>query len=374
MEYVGLDSSTVSFWAFCERTWDDSWIGMKILYVITSGKLGGAQRYVAALANDQKRRGNDVRVVCGVDGNWLEGELEMSLERVPLKRSWNVRQSAYKRALKDVFSEFVPDIVHFHSSHAMLGLDVVKKFPEVRSLITIHGLSLYHQKGLGTYIYRRFLRKAVRLADHVSFVCKADRRVLLEEGRLHNKVTSVVYPGISELTYLSRGEARKQLGLNRSDRVVGMIGRFATQKNQQLLIDAFLRLDKEDLKLVLIGTGQAPEAHDDRVLIVQGGPELLSAFDVFVNSALYEGFPYVLLEAGLAGLSVVATDVGGVSELVEDGVTGLLSSFDSNKMASKICTAFEHPEFGLALRQRVEEDFSCERMLEAMNEVYKKTA
>lgn len=347
---------------------------MKILYVITSGKLGGAQRYVAALANDQRKRGNEVRVLCGVDGNWLEGELELSLERVPLKRSWNLRQSAYKRALKEVLSEFAPDIVHFHSSHAMLGLDVVKKFPEVRSLITIHGLSLYHQKGLGTYLYRRFLRKAVRLADHVSFVCKADRQVLLEEGRLHNKVTSVVYPGVSELDLLSRGDARAKLGLNDSDRVVGMIGRFAKQKNQQLLIDAFSRLDDEDLKLVLIGTGEVPEVDDDRVLIAQGGPELLRAFDVFVNSALYEGFPYVLLEAGIAGLSVVAMDVGGVAELIDDGVSGVLGSFDPERMAGNICDAFDHLEYGAALKQRVDTVFTRNRMLDAMSDVYKKTA
>jgi glycosyltransferase involved in cell wall biosynthesis len=89
---------------------------------------------------------------------------------------------------------------------------------------------------------------------------------------------------------------------------------------------------------------------------------------------LYEGFPYVLLEAGLAGLPVVATDVGGVSELVEDGVSGLLSSFESDEMAIHIRAAFEYSEFGAALRERVEEDFSRERMLDAMNEVYKKTA
>jgi glycosyltransferase involved in cell wall biosynthesis len=256
----------------------------------------------------------------------------------------------------------------------MLGLSVVKEFPNIRSIITIHGLSLYHQKGLGTYLYRRFLRKAVRFADHVSFVCEADRRVLLEEGRLHNKVTSVVYPGSGEIAFLSRNEARKRLGLNVSDRVVGMIGRFAKQKNQQLLLDTFSRLDNENLRLVLIGTGQAPDIDDDRVVLAQGGPELLLAFDVFVNSALYEGFPYVLLEAGMAGLPVVATDVGGVSELLENGVTGLLSSFESDEMAVQIRAAFEHPEFGDNLRQRVKEVFTRECMLDAMNEVYKKTA
>ncbi|MDG1950703.1 MAG: glycosyltransferase, partial [bacterium] len=82
---------------------------MKILYVITTGKLGGAQRYVAALANDQKHRGNEVRVLAGNDGDWLEKQLKVSLERVPLKRSWDLRQGAYKKALKDVLDTFQPD-------------------------------------------------------------------------------------------------------------------------------------------------------------------------------------------------------------------------------------------------------------------------
>jgi glycosyltransferase involved in cell wall biosynthesis len=76
----------------------------------------------------------------------------------------------------------------------------------------------------------------------------------------------------------------------------------------------------------------------------------------------------------MAGLPVVATDVGGVSELLENGVTGLLSSFESDEMAVQIRAAFEHPEFGDNLRQRVKEVFTRECMLDAMNEVYKKTA
>lgn len=356
---------------------------MKILFVITSAAVGGAQRHLAALANDQHRRGNEVRVFAGTDGDWLEEILDVPLERFPLQRTWNPFLSSYKKAMCKVLKEFQPDLVHFHSSHTMLALPLLKDFPKVKGLITIHGLSFYQQSGLKSFLYRWWLRRCVVQADHVHFECYADRDVLLQDVNLPQDKVSVVYSGVDSVELLSREKARQTLSFTNEDIVIGGLGRNAEQKNQRLLLNAFKRLNHPSAKLCLIGHGPLRAELElqakslgiaEKVLFVEGNASLLPAFDVFVNTSWYEGMPFVVIEAGYAGLPVVATDVGGVAEVIEHNASGYLTSFDTLDVVEGIAYALTHPEIGQKLQVRIKERFSEKQLVEGMHEVFKKTA
>ncbi|MDG1950464.1 MAG: glycosyltransferase family 4 protein, partial [bacterium] len=117
-----------------------------------------------------------------------------------------------------------------------------------------------------------------------------------------------------------------------------------------------------------------PDVTDDRVVLTEGGPGVLPAFDVFVNTSLYEGFPYVLLEAGSAGIPVVATSVGGVPELINDGETGYLVRMSPESVSAGIERALQGAGVERVLKDRVGSVFTMERLTQGMNDVYKKTA
>jgi glycosyltransferase involved in cell wall biosynthesis len=103
--------------------------------------------------------------------------------------------------------------------------------------------------------------------------------------------------------------------------------------------------------------------------------DLLSVYDIFVLPSLSEGMPLALLEAMAAGVPAVATRVGGVSEVIENGKTGLLvPPGDSRALADGIATLLENPalatELGEAARQVAVSRFSLERMVRAYQDIY----
>jgi len=121
------------------------------------------------------------------------------------------------------------------------------------------------------------------------------------------------------------------------------------QKAPDLLLKAFKLVEQEfdNIRLIYIGDGPLKSDLEEMLTdnILKGkvyflgeadGQELISAFDIFALPSLYEGMPYVLLEALSAGLPIIATRVGGVRELVEDGVNGYLALYDKVNFADKI--------------------------------------
>jgi len=135
-----------------------------------------------------------------------------------------------------------------------------------------------------------------------------------------------------------RTRARAVLGLEPADMVIGTVGNFTRKKNQQMLLNATALLTERmpNVRLVLVGTGPLEEnlrrlaarlGIDDRTIFTgsrQDVLELLPAFDVFCLSSQFEGLSIALVEAMATGVACVATSVGGIPEVIEDGESGLL--------------------------------------------------
>lgn len=147
----------------------------------------------------------------------------------------------------------------------------------------------------------------------------------------------------------ARAAARRLLGLEEDDLVVGTVGNFTVKKDQRSLLAAFAELDYPSARLVLVGTGpleqdlhgEAARLRVEERTVFTGSrgdvADLLPGFDVFALSSLHEGLPIALLEAMAAGLPVVATDVGGIHEALEDGRSGfLVPSADPSALASRL--------------------------------------
>jgi glycosyltransferase involved in cell wall biosynthesis len=145
---------------------------------------------------------------------------------------------------------------------------------------------------------------------------------------------------LNEIRLLSgdRTQARRALGLDRTDVVIGTVGNFTRKKNQQMLLHATALLAERipNVRLVLIGTGPLEEnlrrlavrlGIGDRTIFAGSRDdvlELLPGLDVFCLSSQFEGLSIALVEAMATGIACVATAVGGIPEVIEDGVSGLL--------------------------------------------------
>ena len=356
---------------------------MRILYVITKSQQGGAQRHVLDLATVFHRDGNLVTVVIGEKSGWLHDRLRevgISIEYVRLQATWNpLTFILYLFDLVRLLNILQPDVIHFHSSHTLIGTRIVRRwFPKMQSIVTVHGLNPSNK------LLEYYLRFTLATADQIICVCEYDRNLLAQKKMIALDRAQVIHNGIGTPHFLSPSDARSALNLSQDTFVFGTIARFSFQKNLALLIEAFALGESRSTKLCLIGSGDEEESLKqlvrdrkltDRVIFARGDVKYLNAFSCFVSSSCYEGFPYSLLEATMAHVPVVATKVGGVSELIEDQKTGrLVPSGDVRALAVAMHDAMEQSSltqaFATAAFDRVQSEFTHEVMIERIRSLY----
>lgn len=234
-------------------------------------------------------------------------------------------------------------------------------------------------------------RVALSLADRVIVVCEESRRHVYASSAKASKVATV-YNGVPDHVTLRQRvlETRRELGADDpSSILLGTIARLAPEKGLDCLLHAFSDVVRSEprVRLCIVGGGSLKEelktlAADlniaSKVMFVPWTPSYLdqiAAFDAFVLPSLCESFPFAIVEAMMAGKPVVASNVGGISEAVSEGETGLLvPPGDAPKLAERLLALAKSPE----LRQQMGEQgraaalgrFSDKTMIQRTEELY----
>jgi glycosyltransferase involved in cell wall biosynthesis len=290
-----------------------------------------------------------------------------------------------------------PQIVHSHRyKEHILGALAGRLSQHPLTIQTYHGLeeNLPGWAGLKMGLYNRINAAVSRsTADGIVGVSSGITRVL--EGRYPSADVRCIRNGIDVervVPTLARSMTRAQLGIGPDTYLIGTVGRLMPIKGFEYLIDAFARLARlagpKEKRLVIVGDGplraaleQCAERHGVSRAVTFLGTRtdvynLMAAFDVFVLSSLYEGVPMVLLEAMAIGVPIVASCVGGVPEILEDGKHALLVPA---KNAGALARGIETLALNSALRtgmagaarERVESRFSIEASAASVHEMYR---
>lgn len=316
---------------------------IRICHVITNLSVGGAQETVLALARGIQAD-HDVTVVAGPsERSWVSDALagvDVRVVNVPsLVRP--IRPLADVRALFSLwrtFKRLSPDVVHTHSSKAgVLGrIAAIAARVPVR-VHTIHGWSFHqYQPAVVQKGYRLLERVLAYRTSRLVAVSRPDIDKGIAAGIGRPETYVLIRSGIdlSRFQSAEREKARANIGVPAHAPIVGTVGRLSVQKDPLTLLHAFAGLHARDALLVFVGDGPLRAETEsaavragvaDRVRFMGARDDvagLLPGFDVFALSSRWEGLPRVVLEAMASGVPVVATDVDGVPEVVEDGVTG----------------------------------------------------
>jgi len=359
----------------------------RILYIVTLARWGGAQRYVFDLALAARERGHAVGVVS------QEGELTERLQAAGIETyivgafQRNIGIRSELSALREIFSivrAFKPDVVHVNSSKAAgLGGFAARMLGVPRIVFTAHGWAFNERRPWWQRVIIWLAHYAtVLLTDNTICVSRAIR----ENGRkmplVQNRFT-IIHHGVEAGVCLPREEARFLLAPHISFPTwIGAVAELHPNKQLDTLIEAFANIADHypDTTLMIIGGGNERVYLEDLIRIrglesrvrlrghVENASAYLSALDIFVLPSRTEALGYVLLEAGLAGLPVAASNVGGIPEIIEDGRTGMLvPSGDVNALEEALRAYLENPElrtrFSSALKEHIEMHFSKERMM-----------
>jgi glycosyltransferase involved in cell wall biosynthesis len=351
---------------------------MRIAFLITRmDSIGGAQIHMRDISLWLKQNGHDPLVMTGARGPICETLFAAGIKVVevqglvrPIHLLKDIRALvAIGRALK----EWRPDLPSCHSSKAGILGRIAAKAMSVPVIFTAHGWAFTDGVlALQGLVYKVIERLCRSLSDHIVTVCHYDRALALPAGIAAASRISTIHNGMPLLPPVHRDPGRD--GPVR----IGMVARFDAQKDHATLLRALARLRHKDWRLHLIGGGDRSSATGmaealgllDRIEFAGESscvPDLLAGLDVFCLISRWEGFPRSILEAMRASLPVIASDVAGVRESVEEAVSGYVVPVgDDNLLAQRLEELIDRPTLRSAMGEKARASYEARFTIEHM--------
>jgi glycosyltransferase involved in cell wall biosynthesis len=316
----------------------------------------------------------------------------LGVDYVEIRERGPVDRGAW-RALRALVRDRQIDIVHGHEYKTDLLAYLLARAERVLPFATAHGWTGHSWKE--QWVYYPADKRLLARFPRVAAVSGEIKRALVAAGADPQRI-DVILNGIDPVRFrrdpARREPARARYGLAAADIAIGAVGRLEPQKRFDLLIDAFARMPGRSTRhrLLIAGEGSrrdALQAQIDRAGLhgacrLAGQAEVIEfhhALDLFVQSSDYEGTPNVVLEAMALETPLVATDVGGTSELAADGSHGLIVPPGrlvelSAAMARVLSDPAAAAQRAAAARRRVETDLSFDERMRKIDRIYAELA
>lgn len=355
---------------------------IKLIHIIPTLDMGGAERLMVDIVKNLNPENFSVKIIClkrfGVWG------LELKDFGVPLILLGQKRGLSLFSLIKliRILKQERPDIVHTHLFGADSYGALAARLAGVKYLVsTEHNLN--YNDG--------FIKNAVKiliskLFDKIIAVSSAVKDYIIKTYYIKTEKISVIYNGIEVNKFL---EPRDRLGevKNNQKIIIGSIGRLTKQKGFAYLIEAISKLPGRNIECLIAGDGELKKeletkvkklGLDDKIKFLGWQKDIksfLDKIDIFILPSLWEGFGIAILEAGAAGLPVVASKVNGIKEIIEDNKDGLLvEPADSDELARKIESLLKdgnlRVELAANLRIKIKNNFNIKKIADSYEELY----
>lgn len=332
---------------------------MKILQLVTKRQYRGAEVFAANLSEELLKLGHEI-IFAGLytnGDNILSVEGATNIDLVDQK-SEGISPQLVSRVIELIKTE-KPDVIQCNGSDTLKYMVSASYFvPKVPIVYrNISTISEWLNSGLKKEIYRQIFKKV----DFVTSVGNESINDLIDTFNYPKDKTAVIRRGIPFKEFdpqVEGAKLRKELQLKATDHIIIHVGNFSPEKNHSFLLDVFSEIKKShpNVKLVCVGNGITfPVIHkeiidrnlEDTVFLLgfrKEIPQLLAGSDCFVLSSLVEGVPGVILEAAVQKKPSIATNVGGVLEVIRKNETGI------------IIDDFDKEEFRLSILKLVEDE------------------
>lgn len=348
---------------------------MRIMLVSTSLLVGGAENQVYLLAKEFAGHGHEVAVVsltppqAYVHELMQMGVLVDTLGMYGSRADWRSLLHLYQ-----IVRKWRPDVIHAHMFHAIFLSRFVGSLARVPLLV-----STTHNFAPESRLRRALYRLTDAMGSFTTNVSRAGTTSYVENGAAPAGRIRPFPNGIVVRVRPADARAALRTELELGDDFVWLaVGRFETPKDYPTMLEAFdqLRTRGSSSKLLIVGEGSMGDALREQVARSPAAmtnvrflgtrrdvPDLMSACDGYLMSSVSEGLPLVLLEASEAALPIVATNVGGNSEIVQDEVSGfLVPPRDPSALAAamwrlEVMPAEERLRMGRAGRLHIQQNF-----------------
>ena len=362
---------------------------LRVVELLASGTNGGAQEHVFNLVTRMDRERYDVSV-CSLSPGPAVRKLERAGFSVCVIEAGDDDAAAIE-AVAAHLAAVRADVVHNHMYRAeVVGTRAAWRVAETglpRPLV----VGTVHSSRVRAHEDRELIRALTPRMDHLIAVSRAIVRKIEDEGRTGPPV-SLIYNGVDLQRYDHQEPCctlREEYGLPESGAIVGIVARLEPEKGHATLLEAWSLVLRHhpDATLLVVGEGSRHDSLVERAreLGIEGRvvftgrrddvPAVTAALDVAVLPSYREAQGLSILEAMALSRPVVATNVGGIPEVVVDGLTGLLvPPHDADALAAAVCRLLaDHPladTLARAAHDLVHDRFCVELMVEATETIY----
>lgn len=382
---------------------------IKVLNVLLDDRIGGAQVRILSIARDLKKKGVEYLLTMPYGNGW---SFEYARREGITVYQCGLGTPHFIRDIRSTFANvrylinFIPSVLSLIRIIEKEDIDIV----HLNGLLSLQGAlaALLTRKKVVWHLYGtlypefliRILRPFIRLtADRVINISKGTREYYLRgtgiaDIIIHEPVDIRVFdPDV--INESQRSALKKELGVAKDDFVIGSVGNITWVKGYENLIEAMSVLKKKNNRMKLLIVGKILKTQMGYYKRLKGLtssfgleeniyftgmrediPNILSIIDLFVLPSLAEGTPISILEAMAMEIPVIASRVGGIPELIIDGVTGILiKSAAPSEIVEAVIHLFERPykrrNMGKMARRVVREDFSLEGCVFSHEKLYK---
>ncbi len=366
---------------------------IKILYIIDMYcTMGGAEKNLYELVQHIDKRKFTPYVVCLKGGKLalMTQKIGVWIKNLDLKRIYGLR--ALKEGInlfKLIKRERFQIVVTYHKASDFWG-GLIAKLAGVPVLISSRRDMGYKLKKRHIWLYRLFNH----LFDQIISVSNAVKEAIVKREWTNPKKIVTIYNGVDVSKYcpeIDKISFKKELGLDGTKKIVGMVANFREIKGQIYFVQAISEVLKEfkDVQFLIVGYKDTDYFSKVKELIEKLGleeyvfcpgarediPEILSIFDISVLSSINEGFSNIILESMASGKPVIAARSGGNPESVIDGEIGLLfTPRNSQELSDAILKLLKNEglriQMGKNGREKVAKDFTLNKMVSKIEELY----
>lgn len=333
---------------------------LKVLHILPTLERRGAQMFASDLINGLNKIGLDQLLVI-----LSPGKDEISFAGMPGTIIYLNSASGWGKVneLRFVIKSLQPDILYAHGGQPM-KYSVLARGRSTKPAIVYRKIGLSRQwLGRLPFLRRHFQRLLLSGVDAIislSPVLSEELQALF--GVRKDKIT-IIPNAVNSARFIlpkeSRVRVRQELGIGSTQAVLLSVGALSWEKNHSSMLQAFRKVRERfpEALLLLAGEGGMRKALEQQVdsLGLRAAvrflgtradiPHLMAASDILLLTSLTEGIPAVLIEAGLAGISVVTWDVAGARDVVKDGLTGFVTPQGNEELlANKVMELLQNPE------------------------------
>lgn len=388
----------------------------KVLFVITKSNWGGAGRYVYDLAVSLPKEKYEIAVALGGTGTLATKLKEAGVKVIGiphLERDINfVKELLSTLYLWKILQRERPDIIHLNSSKiGGLGA-LVARFLRLwdrwdrkgtaraiwkpNIIFTVHGWAFNERRNFiyqGIIYFLQWL--TAFLSDNIIILSRHDYRQAVEMPLIANEKFILLPLGIKMPGLLTQEASRAFLKIDKKQKnIIGILTEFTKNKGLEYLIDGAEKMKqdknkKTNFQIIVIGEGEdfektekdvADKNLEDEIILtgfITDAAKYLKAFDIFILPSLKEGLPYVILEAMNASLPIVASSVGGLTDLIENEGNGILiPPKRADEIAEALDELIHHPakrkKYGERSLVLATQKFSFDKMLSGTIDIYSK--